>query len=142
MKKLLAAVLLALCFTLPLLAQESEKTKPIWDHGDNVSELTINYVRIYKILDQKDAYVILYEKSSGYKAGRTVVPKKWYNERPCKLEFSNLAKGLSPYMTVIRRNGTFEKVIICVPPSRRESVWGVVKPWESLPITNEDELVF
>lgn len=140
MKKLLALALAVLFFTLPLSAQDNERTKPMWDHGNNVSDLSIKNVRIYKILDQKDGYVILYEKGTGYKAGRTVIPKKWCYGKPCKLEFTNLAKGLSPYMTIIKKSGEFQKVIICVPASRRDSVWGVVKPWQTLPITNEDEI--
>lgn len=139
MKKLFAAALLAVFFTLPLLAQEGESKKPLWDHGDNVSSLSLRNIRIYKILDQVDGYVIIYEKN-GLSTGRTVVPKKWYTDRPCKLEFSNLAKGISPYMTIINRDGEFDKLIICVSPNRRDSVWGVVKPWDKLPLPESDSL--
>lgn len=139
MKKLLAITLFAVFCVLPVLAQQDEKYTPIWDHGNNVSELSYQNVRIYKIFDQVDGYVIIYEKGA-HGTGTVVVPKAWYKDRPVKLQFRELPKGITPYLTLYKLNGEFYKVVLSVPDNRRESVWGVIKPYDKVPITNNDKL--
>ena len=118
MKKFFAAAVLAIAMILPAVSQENnEQTKqPVWNHGDNVSTISYQNVRIFKIYDQKDAYVVLYEKQ-GIDIGTAVLPKKWFkNEDGArKLNFRTMPKGLSPYMTVISQNGEFLKVWITAP---------------------------
>ena len=57
--------------------------------------------------------------------GSITIPKKWYKESPKKLSFRNLSKGMTPYMTVLYREGNFDKVILTMPLSRGNSYWGV-----------------
>ena len=125
MKRLIAALVLAACIAIPALAQNSESTKPIWDHGDNVSPYSYRNVNVYRILDHQDAYVVLYEKQ-GIKIGKAVLPKKWAKEQPRKLIFRNKPKGMGTYMTVIYNEGEFYKVMVTLSPSRLDSVWGTV----------------
>ena len=122
MKKFLIALLLAFCAGSFALAQE---TTPIWDHGDNVSDMTYENYRILKILDQKESYVVLYEKK-GVEVGQAVVPKSWYKEVPRKLDFRHKPGQLNPYMTVLNKGGEFYKVILTVPVSKRDSLWGFI----------------
>ena len=108
MKKLFAVLALSFAMILPALAQDGssskESTKPVWDHGDNKSSLTYQNVRFYRIYDQKDAYVVLYEKQ-GLKLGTVTLPKKWLSNKDGarKLIFREAPKGLQPYMTIIKK---------------------------------------
>ena len=66
MKKIFIALVLACVCVLPAVSQskgsETQSSKPIWDHGDNVASFTYRNVRVYKVYDYKTAYVVLYEK--------------------------------------------------------------------------------
>lgn len=144
MKKILTALILAMCLVLPLTAESTdgsseEKTKPVWDHGDNVSNMTYQNVRIYKILDQKDSYVILYAKK-GMEIGQAVVPKKWAKETPRKLAFRKTPRGLNSYMTVIKKEDEFYKVWLTIPVSRNNSVWGIIENGANVDGTDADTL--
>ena len=97
----------------------------MWDHGDNVSNLSYRVVPVFKIYDQPDAYVILYEMQ-GAKVGQTVIPKSWTHETPRRLEFRRLPAGVTTYLTVIYKDGEFYKAILTAPTDRGNSVWGVV----------------
>ena len=81
-------------------------------------------VTVYRVLDQKDAYIVMYAKGHR-EVGNVVVPKKWYKSSPRKLAFRKLSTGMSPYMTVLYRNGEFEQVILTMPINRADSAWGV-----------------
>ena len=139
MKRLIAALVLAACIAIPALAQNSESTKPIWDHGDNVSPYSYRNVNVYRILDHQDAYVVLYEKQ-GIKIGKAVLPKKWAKEQPRKLVFRNKPKGMGTYMTVIYNEGEFYKVMVTLSPSRLDSVWGTVPTGTKVSGTDADTL--
>ncbi len=88
------------------------------------SALSYRNVTVYKVLDQKDAYVVMHQKGHR-EIGNVVIPKKWYKEQPKKLAFRALSKGMTPYMTVIYRDGKFDQVILTMPTSRADSSWGV-----------------
>ncbi len=127
MKKILTALLLAACLAVPVIAQEtssdtSETTKAIWDHGDNVSPLSYYKVPIYQIWDQKDAYVVFYQKQD-LKVGTITVPKTWANKESRKLQFRNRPKQETSTLTVYYKDGEFHKVVLTVSPSRQDSVW-------------------
>lgn len=139
MKKLLIVLVAALCCAMPVLAQSKDDAKHIWDHGDNVSNLAYHNVTVYKVLDHSDAYVVLYAKK-GLDVGKVTVPKKWFKEIPRKLEFRNLPKGLNPYMTVMYKDDSFMKVIITVPQSRLDAVWGVTDSGTEVEGTDSDTL--
>lgn len=144
MKKIIMALILAAAFILPAVSQEKEKTTPIWDHGDNVSPLVYQNVRIFKVYDSPDAYVVLYEMA-GVKTGTAVIPKKW--SRPeekgkhSKLFIRNKPAGLlGPYMTVINQDGKFLKVWLTIPASRSDPMWGVLPLGTTIEGTDADEL--
>lgn len=106
-------------------AQESaDKPEPSYKKEFHESEMSYRNVVVYKVLDQKDAYIVMYAKGHR-EVGNVVVPKKWYKSSPKKLAFRKLATGMSPYMTVLYRNGEFEQVILTMPVSRADAAWGV-----------------
>lgn len=140
MKKAFLAGLTAFCLLLPAMAQDNaESKKAIWDHGDNVSNISYHNVQIFRILDQADAYVIVYQKQ-GLHVGQVSIPKKWFKETPQKLQFRNKPKQLDPYMSVIYKDGQFYKVILTVPSSRSDAVWGVVPSGTKISGTDADTL--
>ena len=167
MKKLvLAAAAVALLAVAPALSQEEQEetqaqedssgegeaqegesessddeSKPVWDHGDNVSKLMYKNFRIYKIYDQRDAYIVLYERQN-LKVGTAVIPKKWASnkEGARKLYFRTLPKGLYPYMTVFQEDGEFYKVWIAAPLNRYDSLWAVAPSGTKVEGTDADTL--
>ncbi|MBR1911871.1 MAG: hypothetical protein IJ828_05905 [Treponema sp.] len=123
MKKLLLALIVAASIVLPALAQEA--AKPIWDRGDNVSNLTYRNVQVYKVYDQLDSYIVLYEKQST-EIGQLVIPKKWASGNvDRKLVFHQKVKNVGSYMSVFYKDGEFYKVILNVPLDKRDAVWSV-----------------
>ena len=126
MKKLLCALTLAVLaltasFAVPVAYNETSEK--------NWSEMSYIQVPIYKILDSRDAYVIIYAKNK-IGVGRTVIPKKWNRstpDSPRKLQIRELKSGkLKPFMTVVKKSGDFHKVILTIPVDKKNSTWGVV----------------
>ena len=129
MKKFILAFAMVFCLTLPMIAQqaEGENSTPIWDHGDNISNLDYNNVKIYKIYDQAENYVVLYEKR-GIKVGQVNIPKQWIRStdgNDPKLKMRPISEDIEPYMSVIYKDGSFYKVVLSLPSSRVNSIWGV-----------------
>ncbi|MCR5763450.1 MAG: hypothetical protein K6G00_08735 [Treponema sp.] len=123
MKKLLLALIMAASVVMPALAQEA--AKPIWDKGDNVSNLTYRNVQVYKVYDQLDSYIVLYQKQTT-EIGQIAIPKKWATGNvDRKLVFHEKVKNVGAYMSVFYKDGDFYKVILNVPMDRRDSVWAV-----------------
>lgn len=138
MKKIIMVLLAALCFATGLFAQEA--AKPIWDHGDNVSDLSYRNVNIFRILDQADSYIVYYEKQS-LDIGQVAIPKSWFKTTsPKKLDFRNKPAGMGSYMTVLYKGGEFYKVLLTVNPSRLDSVWGVAPNGTKVDVSNTESL--
>ena len=88
------------------------------------SKLSYHNVTVYKVLDHRTSYIVMYAKGHR-EVGSVTIPKKWYAEKPSKLSFRALPKGMSPYMTVIKKEGTFNHVILTMPVDRASTLWGV-----------------
>ncbi len=112
----------ALLFTMVTFLAVAEERQ--YKYQFQEAEISYKNVIVYKVLDHKDAYVVMYAK--GHRdIGNIAIPKKWYNESPKKLSFRKLSSGMTPYMTVISRGDSFERVILTMPVSRGDSAWGV-----------------
>lgn len=123
MKKFIAAIIFAACLAIPALAQDAEK--PVWDHGDNVSEYNYYSTPIYSIMQTKDAYIVFYQQQS-LSVASVVIPKDWQKlAENKKLFFRNKAAGLDSYMTAFYKNGEFHHVILTVTSDRRDPIWTV-----------------
>ena len=124
MKKLffLATMILA-----GVLFSASAKEKADYKYEFQESAVSYRNVQVYKVLDHKDAYIVMYAK--GHRdVGTVTIPKKWYSasmRADSKLGFRPLPKGMYPYMTVISREGSFERVLLTLPTSHNSSIWGV-----------------
>lgn len=122
---LISAVLLTtVSFSVAADDAKQEKVKPEYKYEYKESKMSYRQVNVYKILDQKDAYIVMHSKGHR-EVGNVAVPKKWYKERPAKLRFRALQPGMTPYMTVFYREGNFDYVLLTVPTSRLDPVWGI-----------------
>lgn len=120
-------VLSALILIGVLFTAAAQDAKRDYKYPFQESEVTYHNVTVYKVLDQKEAYIVMYAKGH-MDVGTVTIPKKWYSSAvnpQAKLSFRTLPTGMTPYMSVISRSGSFERVILTLPTSRLDSVWGV-----------------
>ncbi|MBP5283669.1 MAG: hypothetical protein J6Y93_03275 [Treponema sp.] len=103
---------------------EQEKQQKEYKYEYVESPMSYRQVNVYKILDQKDSYIVMHSKGHR-EVGNVAIPKKWYKENPARLRFRALPKGMSSYMTVFYKDGKFDYVILTVPTSRMDPVWGI-----------------
>ncbi|MBR1616363.1 MAG: hypothetical protein IJ673_12955 [Treponema sp.] len=125
-KSFIISALLFAVFAFSSFAQESKSEK---EYKYPFQEASISYhnVTVYKVLDQKDAYIVMYAKGHG-SVGTVTVPKAWYStdgNKSSKLSFRPLPKGMAPWMTVISKDGSFSHVMLTMPVSRTHAAWGV-----------------
>ena len=129
MKKTLLILALFTVFSGLLFAAEKtndsgtsfEKTEGKW------SNLSYVNVPILKILEGKNAYSIIYQKNQ-VGVGSVVIPKAWVKsspDSPRKLKFRQVRSGYNSFMTVIKDDGEFKRVILSVPMNKSDSNWGV-----------------
>ncbi len=103
------------------------------------SKISYHNVIVYKVLDHKQAYIVMYAK--GHRdVGNITIPKKWYNENPAKLSFRQLPKGMTPYMTVIKKEGSFDHVILTMPVDKSNLAWGVADSSVTVNDADKDSL--
>ena len=120
-KKALFIFALAAAVIMPLAAQDQPKS------GRTQSEISYYSSTIYKILDSSNAYVVIYAKEHN-KMGTVTVPKNWARNRPDtvrKLLVRKLPPKTSPYITIVKKNGEFLKVMLTIPTSKRDPLWGI-----------------
>ena len=126
MKKIFMIFTLAAIFTISAFAQNTpvplpEKTEGMW------SNMSYENIPILKIMEGRDGYVVIYQKNK-VGVANTVIPKKWAQgtpEAPRKLKFRNSKNSREAFMTVIKKNGEFSRVVLTVPYSKRNSIWGL-----------------
>ena len=129
-----------LCVGLLFSAAAKEKADYKYEYQE--AAVTYHNVQIYKILDHRDAFLVMYAKGHS-DVGTVSIPKKWYSSaaRPdSKLSFRPLPKGMNSYMTVISRDGSFERVLLTLPVSRAAPVWGVADSSTDIPDADKDTL--
>ncbi|MCR5613159.1 hypothetical protein [Treponema sp.] len=118
-KGLLFAVVCAV-LSLSAFAQENKG-------GHTKADITYQTAPIYKVLDSSDAYVVLYGKN-GAKIGTLTIPKKWakwQKDTPRKLSIRELPPKMSPFITIVKKDNKFLKVILTIPTNKLNAVWGV-----------------
>ncbi len=119
MKKILMSIVLLVLVSLPFFAQNSEE-----DRG----EFTYFNVQVLKVFEHKDAYLVLYNKTST-KMGQVALPKEWFDYNSSNhSRVRPLPSGMNPYMTVIYKDNSFYKVYLNMPTDRTHSSWAVLSP--------------
>ena len=125
-----------------VLFSASAKEKADYKYEFQESEVSYRNVQIYKVLDHKDAFIVMYAKGRRT-VGTVSLPKKWYSSSAradTKLSMRPLPKGMNPYMTVIYRGGEFERVLLTMPISRADAVWGVADSTVKIDDADKDTL--
>lgn len=133
-KSFLVAAILAGAVAFSGWSQESgsqQSRNPKADYKQEFVESKINYrcIPIYRVLDQPEAYIVLYQKAQ-HSIGQVTIPKKWYaadGKKAKKLQFRNVSDGILPYMTIFTRDGAFDHVLLSMPLSRKSSYWAVAE---------------
>lgn len=129
MKKFLIIAALLSVFTAGVFAQSTninvvpEKDESKW------SNFTYQNIPVLKVLEARDAYVVIYQK---YHAGTgsVVIPKSWASgnpENPRKLKFRDIKNPQNAFMTVVKKGGEFHRVILTIPMSKSNNLWGVIE---------------
>lgn len=120
-KKGLLFTAICVMLALPALADEARKG------GHTKADITYQTAPIYKILDSKDHYVVLYGKN-GAKIGTVTIPKKWakwQKDTPRKLTVRDLPPKMNPFITIVKKDNEFLKVMLTVPVNKNNRIWGI-----------------
>lgn len=146
MKKFLMIFALISIFTVSAIAQDNsdsskgssgpERTEGKW------TDLSYVNVPILKILEGVDAYAIIYQKNK-VGVGSTVIPKSWANgtpDNPRKLKFRNVKTAIGAYMTVVKDDDGFKRVILSIPMNKSNSIWGVASTRKSMEGSDKETL--
>ncbi len=128
MKKFLCLLLFLTSFSFVMMAQSSEKGTNAKIDEAILSKLSYENVPILKLLEGKEGYVVIYQKNRTG-VGSTVIPKAWAKgnvENPRKLKFRKTRTVNQAYLTIIKKDGQFSRVIINTPMNKASGIWGVV----------------
>lgn len=140
MKKIILSLLIAITaiFTVSAKPVAYNETSE-----ENWSKISYTNIPILKILDSRDAYVVIYQKNK-IGVGQTVIPKNWSRgnpENPRKLKIRNIGSGkLKSFITVVKKEGEFHHVVLSVPANRQNPVWGVISYKNTVPDTDKETL--
>lgn len=126
MKKILILLSLLTIFSTTVFAQENGDSKKEERDESKWSSLSYVNVPVLKVLEGVDAYVVVYQKNKTG-VGNVIIPKKWASgnpEEPRKLKFRDSKNNKNAFMTVVKKEGEFHRVILTVPMNKRMSIWG------------------
>ena len=142
MKKLFIIGLLLSIFTCGVFAQNTNINVTPEKDPSKWSDMTYQNIPILKILEARDAYVIIYQKNK-VGSGTVVIPKKWANgtpDNPRKLKFRNAKNPNNSFITIIKKGGEFHRVILTIPMSKRNNMWGVIEYGSEVKGADKDTL--
>ncbi len=139
MKKIL---ILSALLCVGVLFSVSAKEEQTYKYEYKEAKVSYHSVQFYKVLDNRDAYIVMYAK--GHRdVGSVTIPKKWYKNSmtaDSKLNFRALPKGMYPYMTVFKRDGEFDRVMLTLPISRDSPIWGVADSTQKIDDADKETL--
>ena len=126
MKKIFLIAILTSIISCAVFAQAQDFTPP----RDESKWSDISYVcaPVLKILEARDYYVVLYQKKYAGTA-TVVIPKEWNvykKDTPRKLRFRNEKNPDFAYLTVVKKGGEFQNIILNVPMKKNNKLWGVI----------------
>ena len=142
MKKILMILALLSVFSMALFADNNssanapERTEGKW------TDLSYVNVPVLKILEGKDGYVIIYQNNKTG-VGNVIIPKNWAHgnpDSPRKLKFRAVKTSLGAYMTVVKNGGDFKRVILSIPMSKSNTIWGMVDSRKNMEGADKDTL--
>ena len=140
MKKLLMIFAILTAFSTTCLFAQNNEGK----EKDESKWSTLSYVNVpvFKVLEGKEAYVVVYPKNKTG-IGNVVIPKKWARgnpNEPRKLKFRAVRTANNAYLTVVKKDGEFMKVVLSVPMSKSNSIWGLADYHKDIEGSDKDTL--
>ena len=72
-----------------------------------------------------------------------MIPKKWARgnpDEPRKLKFRAVRTANNAYLTVVKKDGEFMKVVLSVPMSKSNSIWGLADYHKDIEGSDKDTL--
>lgn len=142
MKKIILFVVFAAVLALSTLsAQTKEKDSVAYDETKWTDISYVN-VPILKIMEATDGYLVLYQKNR-VGTGTVVIPKKWGKgnaDNPRKLKMRNTRTSNGAYLTIVKKNNEFMRVIITAPLSKANPIWGTTESRKGLNGADKDTL--
>lgn len=141
MKKNLLIILFTTFISLSMFAQNTPVPEPE-RHDSMWSDMTYEIVPILKVMEGRDGYVVIYQKNK-VGVANTVIPKKWARgtpESPRKLKFRNSKNSKEAFMTIIKKGGEFSRVVLTVPYSKQNAIWGIADYTSKMEGTDKETL--
>jgi len=98
---------------VPLVAQESE----------------FYYVNVpvLRVFPWRLGYYVIYRRA-GLKTGEAYIPHLWFDRRDNRAVLYLTDTNITPYMTLMLRNGEFDHVRLVLPKNQNHTVWGILSP--------------
>lgn len=126
MKKLFIVTILLSIFAAAAFAENQDLSQP--KDESKWSDMTYVTAPVLKILEAKEYYVVIYQKKYAGSA-TTIIPKTWNaykKDTPRKLKFRNIKNPNEAYISVIKKGGEFQYVILNAPMKKNNNLWGVL----------------
>jgi hypothetical protein len=123
MKKIIVCLLTFITLMSSIYAADNS-TK----NENNWSTLSYENIPVLKVLDSKYGYMVIYQKHK-LGTGSTFIPKDWAkytSDTPRKLKIRTIKNPQEAFLTVIKDDGEFKRVILSIPKSKSNSLWGVM----------------
>lgn len=108
---LLATFLLVFSFAAALPAAAEE------------SDMYYVNVQILKIFPLHEGYYVIYRRS-GLKTGEAYIPKAWLDRRDQRAVLNLTDQNVSPYLSIMFKEGEFNHVRIVASKDIRDPTWG------------------
>ena len=142
MKKILMILSVLFVCSFAVFADKGSSGNPPARTEGKWTDMSYVNVPVLKVLEGKDGYIVLYQKNK-VGVGNVVLPKKWAHgttEAPRKLKFRQVKTALGAYMTIVKDGGEFKRVILSIPMSKSNSIWGLADYRKEMEGTDKDTL--
>ena len=126
MKKLFIIAILASIFTCTAFAENQDLSRP--RDESKWSDMTYVCAPVLKVLEAKEYYAVIYQKKYAGTA-TVIIPKNWNSykkDTPRKLKFRNIKNPGESFITVVKKNNEFQRVILSIPMKKNNNLWGVI----------------
>ncbi len=82
-------------------------------------------VQILKIFPHKLGYYVIYRRA-GLQTGEFYIPQKWLDRRDSRAVINLTEQNVSPYLSVMMKNGEFDHVRIVASKDINHPTWGQI----------------
>ena len=137
MKKIIVSLLVFVTLLTSIFAAD-DNTR----NEDKWSSLSYENIPVLKVLDSKYGYMVIYQKHR-LGTGSTFIPKDWAkytSDTPRKLKIRNIRNPQESFLTVVKDDGEFKRVILSIPMNKSNTIWGMVDSRKNMEGADKDTL--